>query len=68
MQYIVLFIWSAILFSVLNYVVSAIGNIPFGMDELEKGLLFSLVFSVIVIIVGAIIPKESPKQVGSHQE
>lgn len=67
MQYIVLLVWSAILFTVLNYVVSAINNASFGLDELYKGLIFSLVFSVIVVIIGAIIPKESPKEVGNQK-
>ncbi|GEK33662.1 DUF2929 family protein [Kurthia sibirica] len=68
MKYIVLLVWSAILFSVLNYVVSAINNTPFGMDQVKTGLLFSLVFSAVIVIIGMIIPSESPKEVGAHKE
>lgn len=64
MRYIMLFLWSALLVSVLNYVVSSIQNVGF---NLNLGLGLSVVFSVFLIIIGNIIPNESPKQVGHQQ-
>ncbi|MCA9724885.1 MAG: DUF2929 family protein, partial [Kurthia sp.] len=55
MKYIVLLFWSAVLFTLLNYVTSAIGNTPFEMEQVKQGLIFSVVFAVFVVIVGAIL-------------
>ena len=68
MKYISLLVWSAILFSVLNYVVSAINNVEFSVAVLQKGLIYSVVFAVFVLIVSAIIPNESPKEFGAKSE
>ena len=67
MQYIMLFIWSALLVSTLNYVVSSINNVPLDGPAFTKGLWISLVVSVLLLIVDAVIPKDSPKEIG-HQE
>ncbi|ETT87821.1 YjzD family protein [Viridibacillus sp. FSL R5-0477] len=64
MRYIMLFFWSALLVSVLNYVVSSIQNVGF---NLNLGLGLSVVFSVFLIIISNVIPNESPKQVGHQQ-
>ncbi|MBK3494888.1 YjzD family protein [Viridibacillus sp. YIM B01967] len=64
MKYIMLFIWSALLVSVLNYVVASIQNVEF---SLNLGLGISVAFSVFLILISAVIPNESPKQVGHQQ-
>lgn len=64
MKYIFLFIWSIILVSVLNYVVSAINN---ANPDWTQGLILSLVFAVLLIIVDAVIPSESPKAIGREE-
>ncbi len=67
MRYIMLVIWSALLVSTLNYVVSSINNVPLDGPAFTKGLWISLVVSVLLLIVDAVIPKDSPKEIG-HQE
>lgn len=61
MRYIFLVIWSVVLVSVLNYVVSAINQ---GTPDWNVGLIMSLVFAVLLIIIDAVIPSESPKAIG----
>ena len=56
MQFIGTFFWSALLISLLNYVVSAVQNVPF---DFTLGLIMSLVVSIFIFIIGSIIP-ESP--------
>ncbi|WP_203332410.1 DUF2929 family protein [Planococcus beigongshangi] len=56
MQFIGTFFWSALLITTLNYVVSAVQNVDF---NLMTGLYMSLVVSVLVFVISAIIP-ESP--------
>ncbi|WP_010286775.1 YjzD family protein [Kurthia massiliensis] len=65
MRYIFLVIWSVILVSVLNYVVSAINNAE--TIDWTQGLIMSLVFAVLLIIVDTVIPSKSPKAIG-HDE
>jgi len=67
MKYIVLVIWSALLVSTLNYVVSSINNSTLDAAGFKQGLLLSLVISVLIIVIDAVIPKNSPKEIG-HQE
>ncbi|WP_338838640.1 DUF2929 family protein [Kurthia gibsonii] len=68
MKYIVLLFWSAVLFTLLNYVTSAIGNTPFSMEQVKQGLIFSVVFAVFVVIVGAILPKGEAQDIDSHRQ
>ena len=65
MRYIFLVIWSVILVSVLNYVGSAINNAE--KIDWTQGLIMSLVFAVLLIIVDTVIPSKSPKAIG-HDE
>ncbi|WP_102692887.1 YjzD family protein [Rummeliibacillus pycnus] len=67
MRYIILVIWSALLVSTLNYVVSSINNATLDAAGFKKGLLISLVISVLLLVIDAVIPKNSPKEIG-HQE
>lgn len=56
MQYIGTFLWSFFLITLLNYVVSAVQNVPF---DFMMGVYISLVVSVLIFVMSAIIP-ESP--------
>lgn len=67
MKYITLVIWSALLVSTLNYVVSSINNVTFDSAAFQKGLIMSLAFDVLLLVISAIIPNDSPKEFG-HQE
>lgn len=55
MQYIGTFFWSFLLISLLNYVVSAVQNVPF---DFMVGVYISLVVSVLIFVISAIIPDE----------
>lgn len=55
MQYIMTFFWSFLLISMVNYVVSSVMGAPF---DFMTGVYISVVFSVLVFIVGAIIPND----------
>ncbi|AMW98201.1 YjzD family protein [Rummeliibacillus sp. G93] len=67
MKYIMLVIWSALLVSTLNYVVSSINNVPLDGPAFTKGLWISLIISVLILIMDAVIPKDSPKEIGQHE-
>lgn len=56
MRYIMGLIFSVLLVSMLNYVVSAILGVEF---NLMNGIYISLIFAVLVFIIAAIIPSES---------
>lgn len=60
MQYIITFFWSFLLVTMLNYVVSSVLGVNF---DFMNGLIVSLVFSVLVIIIAAVIPNESTPEV-----
>lgn len=63
MQYIVTFIWSFLLVSMLNYVVSAVIGVPF---DFQTGAILSVVFSVLIFVIGAIIPNEPTPKAADH--
>ena len=56
MQFIATFFWSAILVSMLNYVVSAVQGVPFNF---MMGIYISLVVSVLVFVLASLIPNET---------
>ena len=53
MQFIGTFLWSALLITTLNYVVSAVQNVDF---EFMIGIYMSIVVSVLIFVIGSIIP------------
>ncbi|MBZ5200455.1 YjzD family protein [Planomicrobium chinense] len=55
MQYIGTFFWSFLLISLLNYVVSAVQNVPF---DFMLGVYVSLAVSILIFVISAIIPDE----------
>lgn len=64
MQYIATFVWSFMLVSMLNYVVSSVLGVPF---DFQVGAILSVVVSVLIFVIGAIIPNEStPDAADNH--
>jgi predicted PurR-regulated permease PerM len=53
MQYIGTFVWSFLLISLLNYVVSAVQNVHF---DFMVGVYLSLAVSILVFVLSALIP------------
>lgn len=60
MRFIMAFIWSFCLVTLLNYVVGSIANVPF---DLTPGIIMSLFVAVLVIVLGEAIPN---KEVADH--
>lgn len=56
MKYIITFLWSFLLVTMLNYVVSSVLGVDFNF---MNGVYVSLAVSVLVIIIAAVIPNES---------
>ena len=63
MQYIITFVWSFLLITMLNYVVSSVLNVPF---DFMTGVIVSVAFAVLVLIITAIIPNEPAEHAGHH--
>lgn len=55
MHYIGTFIWSVLLISLLNYVVSAVQNVPF---VFMNGVYISVAVSVLIFIASALMPDQ----------
>ncbi|HLR11911.1 MAG TPA: YjzD family protein [Sporosarcina sp.] len=60
MRFIMAFIWSFCLVTLLNYVVGSIANVPF---DLTPGIIMSLFVAVLVIVLGEVLPN---KEVADH--
>lgn len=54
MQYIGTFLWSFFLISLLNYVVSAVQNVPF---DFMIGVYISIGVTILIFVMSAIIPE-----------
>lgn len=63
MQYIATFVWSFLLVSMLNYVVSSVLGVDFNF---QVGAILSVVFSVLIFVIGAIIPNEPTPEAADH--
>lgn len=63
MQYIVTFVWSFLLVSMLNYVVSSVMGVPF---DFVAGAIVSVAFSILVFVVAAIIPNDPMPEADHH--
>ncbi|WP_203339307.1 YjzD family protein [Planococcus beijingensis] len=55
MQYIGTFLWSFLLISLVNYVVSAVQNVPF---DFMIGVYISVGVSIMIFVMSAVIPNE----------
>ncbi|ARD49106.1 DUF2929 domain-containing protein [Sporosarcina sp. P37] len=60
MHYIMTFVWSFLLVAMLNYVAGSIGGFEF---DFMAGVTVSIVLAVVVLIITAVIPDESPADV-----
>lgn len=65
MQYIVSFIWAMMLVSMLSYVVGSIAGVP-NFDFVTTAVI-GVIFTILVWLVAAVIPSESPKELKSDQ-
>ena len=54
MRFILTFVWSFALVTLLNYVVGAIANVPFNF---EAGIIIAVVVGILVILVGESMPE-----------
>lgn len=63
MQYIVTFVWSFLLVSMLNYVVSSVMGVPF---DFVAGAIVSVAFSILVFVVAAILPNDPTPEADHH--
>ncbi|WP_232329769.1 DUF2929 family protein [Sporosarcina sp. P37] len=54
------FVWSFLLVAMLNYVAGSIGGFEF---DFMAGVTVSIVLAVVVLIITAVIPDESPADV-----
>ena len=63
MQYIITFFWSFLLVTMLNYVVSSVLGVDFNF---VAGAVISLVFSVFILIIAAVIPNEPVAEADHH--
>jgi len=55
MQYIMTVLWSVVLVTMLNYVVSSVQNVEF---VFMNGIIMSIPVTIMVLIIAAIIPDE----------
>lgn len=63
MKYIMTFVWSFLLVSMLNYVVSSVLGAPF---DFQIGAIVSVVFAVLIFILGAVIPNDPIPEADHH--
>ncbi|MBE1555059.1 YjzD family protein [Sporosarcina limicola] len=54
MRYLMTFVWSFLLVTMLNYVAGSIANIPF---DFISGAIMSVVLAVFVLIISASLPE-----------
>lgn len=62
MQYIVTFLWSFLLITMLNYVVSSVLGVDF---VFATGVIISVVFSIVIILISAVLPSQ-PDHAENH--
>lgn len=53
MQFLGTFFWSFLLISLLNYVVSAVQNVPF---EFMTGVYISVAVAILIFVLSSLIP------------
>ncbi|HLG28447.1 MAG TPA: YjzD family protein [Paenisporosarcina sp.] len=55
MKFIITLIWSFLLVTMLNYVVSSVAAVPF---DFQLGAIISLGFAALIFVISAILPDE----------
>lgn len=63
MRYLFTFIWSFLLAQMLTYVVSSMNGSSF---NLGTGFILSIIFTLLVFVMGAIIPNEPSHEESAH--
>lgn len=63
MQYLMTLVWSFLLVTMLNYVVSSVLGAQFNFTT---GAIISVIFTVLVFIISAIIPNEPTPDAEHH--
>ena len=63
MQYIITFLWSFLLVTMLNYVVSSVMGVDFNFFN---GAVISVVFSLLIFLIAAVIPNEPVADTDHH--
>ena len=63
MQYIITLLWSFMLITMVNYVVSAVLGVPF---DFVTGAIISVAFTVIVLIFTAVLPTGKIEHADHH--
>jgi Mg2+/Co2+ transporter CorB len=63
MKYIVALFWSFLLVTMLNYVVSSVMGVDFNF---LAGVAISVVFTILIFIIAAIIPNEPVADADHH--
>lgn len=55
MKFVIALVWSFLLVTMLNYVVSSVAAVPFNF---ELGAILSLGFAALIFLISAIIPND----------
>lgn len=63
MRYLMTLVWSFLLVTMLNYVVSSILNVEF---SLLTSTFLAVIFTILVLIISAIIPNEPTPEADHH--
>ena len=57
------FLWSFLLVTLLNYVVSSVLGVPF---DFVAGAIVSVAFGIVVLIIASILPNEPVAETDHH--
>ncbi|MFT8319831.1 MAG: YjzD family protein [Bacillus sp. (in: firmicutes)] len=63
MRYLVTFFWTFLLSQMLVYVISSMGGIAFNFNF---GVILSIIFTVLTILLGSILPNDDAHEKGAH--
>ena len=63
MKYVMTLVWSFLLVTMLNYVVSSVLAVDF---EFSTSIVLSVLFTILVFIISAIIPNEPTPDADHH--
>lgn len=63
MRYFMTLVWSFLLVTMLNYVVSSVLGVHF---DFATGAIISVIFTILVLVISAIIPNEPTPEADHH--
>ena len=55
MKFVMTFLWSFLLVTMVNYVTGSIANVPF---DLVPGIVASVILSVVVLVISSLCPDD----------